>query len=84
MKDLIEATVISIEQFKQFDQMQEIRLIVLANIEKLEDSMSQKLKIFLDNGGGLLVCGGNRVDISWYNQNGGLQDPGFSPCPLIA
>ena len=42
MKDLIEATVISIEQFKQFDQMQEIRLIVLANIEKLEDSMSKK------------------------------------------
>ena len=34
MKDLIEATVISIEQFKQFDQTQEIRLIVLANIGK--------------------------------------------------
>ena len=82
MKDLIEATVISIEQFKQFDQMQEIRLIVLANIEKLEDSMSQKLKIFLDNGGGLLVCGGNRVDISWYNQNWGSTGSGFLPMPI--
>lgn len=83
MKDLIEAVVVPIEKFNQFEQMGEISLIVLANIEKLEDSMSEKLSTFLENGGGLLVCGGNRMDISWYNQKWGASGWDFLPMPIL-
>ena len=83
MKDLIKASTIQANQFKNMDPTVGVSLIVLANLESLEGSMIEELPLFVENGGGLLICGGNRMNLSWYNQHWGLEGSDFLPLPII-
>ena len=82
MKDLIKASTIPTDQFKNMDPTVGTSLIVLANLESLDGSMMQELPLFVENGGGLLICGGNRMNLSWYNQHWGLEGSNFLPLPM--
>ena len=82
MKDLIKASTIPADQFRNMDPTVGTSLIVLANLESLEGSMVQELPLFVENGGGVLICGGNRMNLSWYNQHWGLEGSNFLPLPI--
>ena len=82
MKDLIKASTIPADQFRNMDPTVGTSLIVLANLESLDESMVQELPLFVENGGGLLICGGNRMNLSWYNQHWGLEGSNFLPLPM--
>ena len=82
MKDLIKASTIPADQFKNMDPTVGTSLIVLANLESLENSMIEELPLFVENGGGLLICSGNRMNLSWYNQHWGLKGSDFLPLPI--
>jgi hypothetical protein len=83
MKDLIKAGVISIDQFKKPDQLDNKSLVVLANTEKLDPLMKKNLELFVENGGGVLITAGNQMDLSWYNENWGLEGTRFLPMDWI-
>ena len=82
MKDLIKASTIPTDQFKNMDPTVGTSLIVLANLESLDGSMMQELPLFVENGGGVLICAGNRMNLSWYNQHWGLEGSNFLPLPI--
>ena len=82
MKDLIKASTIPADQFRNMDPTAGVSLIVLANLESLEGTMIEELPLFVENGGGLLICGGNRMNLSWYNQHWGLEGSNFLPLPM--
>ena len=70
------------DQFKNMDPTVGTSLIVLANLESLENSMIEELPLFVENGGGLLICSGNGMNLSWYNQHWGLKGSDFLPLPI--
>ena len=82
MKDLIKASTIPADQFRNMDPTVGTSLIVLANLESLEGTMIEELPLFVENGGGVLICGGNRMNLSWYNQHWGLEGSNFLPLPM--
>ena len=82
MKDLIDAQVISIDQFKNQDQLDNNSLVVLANVEKLDSSMRESLELFVRNGGGVLITAGSQINLSWYNENWGHAGTNFIPMEL--
>ena len=40
---------------------------MLANVPQLDDGQLRALEEFVQQGGGLLIAPGNRVDAAWYN-----------------
>jgi hypothetical protein len=44
------------------------QVVVLCNVAALTDAVAQKLRNYLSQGGGLLVFGGDRVQLDSYNQ----------------
>lgn len=60
-------SVTSREGFEARD-LQEFDVILVANIAQLTAQSAEKLKAFVEGGGGLLVTMGGQVDVSWWNQ----------------
>jgi len=44
------------------------QVVVLCNVETISDTVAQKLRNYLSEGGGLLVFGGDRLQVEQYNQ----------------
>ncbi len=44
------------------------RVVVLANVLKLEPPQLAALTGFVTDGGALLVCAGNKIDLNWYRE----------------
>ena len=42
-------------------------MVVLANVPKLKLSQLNDLQAFVRDGGGLLIFGGDKMDMDWYN-----------------
>ena len=57
------------------ERLKTSRVVVLANVSKLEPAQVSALTAFVNDGGALLVCAGNKVDLNWYREqmfaNGG-------------
>ena len=83
MKDLIQATTIPIGQLDNAKQLDGARLIILANVKELKPAITEELQYFVENGGGLLICAGNQINPSWYNDNFGANGLDFLPMPII-
>jgi hypothetical protein len=45
------------------------QVVVLCNVATISDAVAQKLRNYLSQGGGLLVFGGDRLQLESYNQN---------------
>ena len=65
LSDLVQTQTIQIRQFSE-STLQDARVVVLANVSKLDDSQLATLTTYVQNGGALLICAGNRIDINWY------------------
>ncbi len=61
--------------------LEEVRLVVLANVELLPEAAVAKLERFVDGGGSLLVFLGNQVQPAFYNKR--LADPSLSRGGLL-
>lgn len=76
--DLVKATVMSPDQVKPED-IDATRVIILANVGQLPDRLRDLVARFVEEGGGLLVFPGDRVDANWYN-NQFFNTLGLLPC----
>ena len=51
------------------DKLTGYKIIALANVAKLNDSVVEPLMQHIHAGGILLIFSGNRIDLEWYNEN---------------
>ena len=67
------------EDFSE-ESLKDIKVAVLANVQKLETGQLSLLQKFVsEQGGGLLVTGGDKVDINWHNQHLAHKTKGLVP-----
>jgi hypothetical protein len=81
LTDLIATRVIFPNELNA-DLLSKNRVLVLANVRQLSDPQLRAVKEFVNNGGGLLVFPGNKINPDWYNNvfagNEGLLPLGLS------
>lgn len=58
--------------------------VLLANVRKLDDGQVRALEEFVQNGGGLLIFPGNRIDTAWYERALYKDGKGLLPLALGA
>ncbi|MDG1895125.1 MAG: VWA domain-containing protein [Fuerstiella sp.] len=68
LSDLVETQTVTVKDFGE-DLLKTARVVVLANVSKLDDAQLEALSVFVHNGGALLVCAGNRIDLNWYREH---------------
>ncbi len=78
-KDLFNARIIKTADFDAAT-IGDARVLVMANVPRLDDAQTEALKQYVQQGGGLLIFLGDQVDKDWYNQN--LSPGGYLPAPL--
>lgn len=61
------------------EMLRTARVVVLANVSKLEPVQLVALTAFVQNGGALLVCAGNRLDLTWYREQMFANGTGLLP-----
>lgn len=49
-------------------RLADARVVVLANVARLDDAAARALVEFVRAGGGLFITSGDQVDVEWYNQ----------------
>ena len=63
--------------------LQQYDVLILANLSHLTSAEAERLKVYVNNGGGLIITLGDKVDASAYQQHlGGADDP-LMPCTLM-
>lgn len=83
LTDLITTKVIDEERDIKVEDLPKYRTIVLANVRQLSDRWVKALRDFVNNGGGLLIFPGDRIDTTWYNRVL-ANDNGLLPLPLAS
>ncbi|MEX2671720.1 MAG: BatA domain-containing protein [Phycisphaeraceae bacterium] len=66
LADLIETQVVNPDALAEAD-LDAVRVVVLANVEQLGGETLNRLRQFVEGGGGLMVFPGDRIDFDWYN-----------------
>lgn len=67
---LVKASTVTSREFKAED-LKGMRVVVLANVEKLGPELAAALGAFVEGGGGLLVAPGDRLDAGAFNERVG-------------
>ncbi len=74
LADLVQTQTVQSRDLTE-ERLKTSRVVVLANVSKLEPAQLQTLTAFVNDGGALLVCAGNKIDLNWYREqmfaNGG-------------
>ena len=74
LADLVQTQTVQSKDLTE-ERLKTSRVVVLANVSKLEPAQLQTLTAFVNDGGALLVCAGNKIDLNWYREqmfaNGG-------------
>ncbi len=68
LSDLVETQTVSVKEFGA-EPLQKARVVVLANVSKIDDDQLGALSGFVQEGGSLLICAGNRIDLNWYRES---------------
>ena len=66
LKDMISSTVVDQSKFST-SVLNSTRVLILANVNRLDDKQLKEIEDFVNNGGGLLIFPGDKVDYNWYN-----------------
>ncbi len=66
------------------EMLQNVRVVVLANVARLSDAQLESLRNYVDGGGTLLVTAGNRLDLNWYTQQLYADGSGLLPAGFVA
>ena len=82
MKDLIRAASVPVDEFRKLHSLSEYSLLILANLQNLGSEKAKEIEVFTENGGGVLICSGNQMEVDWYNDFWGSNGSNFLPIPL--
>ncbi|WP_417748590.1 BatA domain-containing protein [Rosistilla oblonga] len=80
LADLVETRIVKTDEVDQ-QTLEWARVVIMANVAKLDDDRTAKLQDFVQRGGGLIVFTGNKVDVDWYNRVL-HQQRGLFPLPI--
>ena len=64
--DLLQTRVVTVPEFNA-RAIGEARVVVLANVNRLQLAQLNDLQAFVRDGGGLLIFGGEKLDLNFYN-----------------
>lgn len=74
LADLVQTQTVQSKDLTE-ERLKTSRVVVLANVSKLEPAQVSAITAFVNDGGALLVCAGNKIDLNWYREqmfaNGG-------------
>lgn len=79
LADLVQTRTIETPSLTE-ETLSNARVVVLANVARLDETQLSLLKAFVSNGGTLLEFVGDRIDLNWYNQS--LFEAGLLPAKL--
>lgn len=65
------------------EALKNVRVVVLANVEKLEPQQVTDLNQYVHGGGSLLLFAGDRLDVNWYNESLYADNAGLLPAPFL-
>lgn len=66
LADLVETTTVPYSALKAA-AFEDVQVVVLTNVPKLNDAQTELLSAYVRGGGALLLFAGNRIDVNWYN-----------------
>jgi phosphate uptake regulator len=81
LSDLMETQTVSVKDFNE-EILNGSRVVILANVSQLQDSQKESLTKYVAQGGALLICAGNRIDLNWYNTSLYETGKGLLPLPF--
>jgi hypothetical protein len=67
LADLVQTQTVPPNEINE-EKLKTARVVVLANVSKLEPAQLTALSGFVTDGGALLVCAGNKIDLNWYRE----------------
>lgn len=67
LTDLVQTQTVTADKL-QPELLKDTRVVVLANVPKLNDAQVGAIREYVEGGGALLVAAGNRIDSKWYNE----------------
>ena len=67
LADLVQTQTVQAKDVNE-EKLKTARVVVLANVSKLEPAQLAALTAFVQDGGALLACAGNRMDLTWYRE----------------
>ncbi|QDT33825.1 hypothetical protein Mal48_30810 [Thalassoglobus polymorphus] len=76
--DLVETETIQVKELDE-ERLKKSRVVVLANVSKLSDGQLKLLETYVKDGGAVLVCGGDQLDLNWYREKMFLDGQGLLP-----
>ena len=65
------------------DAMQRYDVLILANVSKISATEAERLKVYVNSGGGLILALGDQVDSGVYQQHLGGMENSLLPCTLM-
>lgn len=83
LADLVDSRTITAQQLDQ-TALDQARVVVLANVVRLNSEQLELLSNFVQNGGALLVSAGNQLDLAWYREKFFADGKGLLPLPFHA
>ena len=78
LSDLIATQTVQAKDLNE-ERLKTSRVVVLANVAKLEPPQVVALDAFVKDGGALLVAAGNRLDLAWYRDQMFANGTGLLP-----
>lgn len=81
LADLVQTTTVQANKIDT-ELLADTHVLVLANVAKLTDAALQAVQNHVSSGGALLVCGGDRIDLNWYEERGYDSGNGILPAPF--
>lgn len=78
LSDLVQTQTVQTKDVNE-ERLKSARVVVLANVSKLEAAQLTALTAFVQDGGALLVCAGNRIDLDWYREQMSANGTGLLP-----
>ncbi|MEQ9407956.1 MAG: VWA domain-containing protein [Fuerstiella sp.] len=81
LSDLVRTQTVSADQLTA-ELLHNSRVVVLANVSTLKDEQLADLSAWVHDGGALLVCAGNRIDLNWYRERMFAAGQGLLPLPF--
>jgi hypothetical protein len=83
LADLVQTQTVGPNEVNE-ELLQTCRVVVLANVAKLDDAQVTALTAYVEQGGALLVTAGDRLDVNWYRQRLFADGSGLLPTPFGA
>jgi hypothetical protein len=78
LADLVQTQTIQAKDVNE-EKLKTARVVVMANVSKLESAQLAALSAFVQDGGALLACPGNRIDSAWYREQMFVAGSGLLP-----